>query len=843
MSVLTALRERRAPSPPLTGGNPYPGPRPFEDDAQYVFSGRDDEARTLFSLIVAHRVVVLYSPSGAGKTSLLNARLLGMLRDQGFEVFPITRLGASPHLQGIAHEARNIFTTIAVAQWDSRLCNSSVYGHESTTPGGNGTRVASATLGTSNLIDAKLSDFFEAHPHRVDEDGEPQPRVIVFDQFEELFTCFPHRWRDRAAFLDELTGALERDPMLRVVFAMRDDMITLLEAQSDHLPRFGVTRMRLERLNIDQARDAIIEPARANGRHYTDDAVEWLLQELRTARVEVFPGTFENVEGEYVEPVQLQIVCRGLWQKLGSEAKEITREHTETLGDVSEALRAYYDRAVSEVARETKVREARIREWFESKLITRARTRGTAFREATTTAKMSNEVIDALDDHHIIRAEARAGGRWYELTHDRFIGPILDGNREWRRARMERRSRLISGSVYLLMTLIAGLSVVASYRNRARETPDANVNVAAYLAAQAESTSATDLTHSLEQAIAAATVSADSATIGVLHRIVAKYPLALALRGHTAPLRSATYNRDGNLILTTSEDSTARVWNATTGECIRVLRGHRGWVLSGTFSPDGRYIVTAGRDSVALVWDASTGEILARLPQLREYTRSVRFVGDKPWLITTGDDPFVHIWAARSWTRPAQDIRIRRGPIRDASMSAVSVFGTVGDDGWLRLWKPGDWKNADAVHADSVGVLYRVAFSSDTTLVAVGHDAGVRIWTTRDLKVAYNLDHRAPVYAVAFSRDSRTLVTGARDGKIRLWSLADLTMPAAIITAHTGQVWEVSMSPRGEQFVSAGGDNVGRVWNLGRQDPPPSLTPPELIETARKRVWASPEHP
>lgn len=56
--------------------NPYVGPRPFGERDQNNFFGRDDEARQLTGLIIAHRAVLLYAQSGAGKTSLLHAKVI-----------------------------------------------------------------------------------------------------------------------------------------------------------------------------------------------------------------------------------------------------------------------------------------------------------------------------------------------------------------------------------------------------------------------------------------------------------------------------------------------------------------------------------------------------------------------------------------------------------------------------------------------------------------------------------------------------------------------------------------------------------------------------------------------
>ena len=61
---------------------PYVGPRPFRKEEQAIFFGRDGEIRELSSLVVAHRTLLLYARSGAGKTSLINAGLVPRLVNQ-----------------------------------------------------------------------------------------------------------------------------------------------------------------------------------------------------------------------------------------------------------------------------------------------------------------------------------------------------------------------------------------------------------------------------------------------------------------------------------------------------------------------------------------------------------------------------------------------------------------------------------------------------------------------------------------------------------------------------------------------------------------------------------------
>lgn len=75
-------------------GNPYVGPRPYERGDRHNFIGRAREARELRALIVAEREVLFYAQSGAGKTSLLNARVIPALQEKGFHVLPVARVGS-----------------------------------------------------------------------------------------------------------------------------------------------------------------------------------------------------------------------------------------------------------------------------------------------------------------------------------------------------------------------------------------------------------------------------------------------------------------------------------------------------------------------------------------------------------------------------------------------------------------------------------------------------------------------------------------------------------------------------------------------------------------------------
>src|SRR5882724_7152022 len=76
----------------MTRHNPYIGPKAFQLKDRDLFRGRDQEVQKLLNLLIAERIVLLHSPSGAGKTSLINAALRPELEKEGFEVLPVMRV-------------------------------------------------------------------------------------------------------------------------------------------------------------------------------------------------------------------------------------------------------------------------------------------------------------------------------------------------------------------------------------------------------------------------------------------------------------------------------------------------------------------------------------------------------------------------------------------------------------------------------------------------------------------------------------------------------------------------------------------------------------------------------
>ncbi|HET6975471.1 MAG TPA: PQQ-binding-like beta-propeller repeat protein [Pyrinomonadaceae bacterium] len=395
---------------------PYIGPVPFERKDQALFFGRGHEVEELFSLLTAHPTVLLYSQSGAGKTSLLNAGLIPELEKAKFQVIGPARVrGELP------------------AGLDYTQTNPYVYN-------------ALKSLSADKIKPSHLEhSTIKSYVHQLlptNSDGELiSPTVLIFDQFEELFTLNPELWAHRAGLFNQIAEVLN-DSNLRVLFAMREDYIAEMDPFESLLPEKLRTRFRLERLREASALAAIKGPLTVDsgkGREFAPNVAEQLVQNLLELPAKN-DAQGASLKGEFIEPVQLQVVCHAIWEKLGPTDKKITDDHLKQFGDVNKALTIFYEdslkRAVAEANKqkrkgETELKEGTLRAWFDRVLITETGKRSMVLRGTSKTNGIPNAAIDELEARHIIRAELRDGERWYELSHDRFLQPIKESYKNW----------------------------------------------------------------------------------------------------------------------------------------------------------------------------------------------------------------------------------------------------------------------------------------------------------------------------------------------------------------------------------------------------------------------------
>jgi hypothetical protein len=381
--------------------NPFVGPRPLER-GQPIF-GRDKEIDDLYYLLSAERIVLFHSPSGAGKSSLLQAGLLPRLQQQ-FDVWVPVRVSlAADNVTGV-----------------NRYARSCILGFESEVPKERQRRA-------DEIERMTLAEYVATRPRRK---SAPKNIVLIFDQFEEVLTTDPTSVEPKQEFFNQL-GQLLKDPHIWAIFALREDYLAPFDPYASLVPTNLKNRFRLDLMGRDAAREVIEKTAELAGRRFTPGALTRLVGDLAMIQVQQPDGEFSSQQGPYIEPLHLQVACLNLWQRMEPDRTEIQESDIAEFGDVSVALADYYSSEVRKIADGQVTAERAIREWFGEKLIRRGRVRGSVLREHGSSGHLMNELIEELIKTHLVRPEQRGGATWYELAHDRLIEPVLHDNEIW----------------------------------------------------------------------------------------------------------------------------------------------------------------------------------------------------------------------------------------------------------------------------------------------------------------------------------------------------------------------------------------------------------------------------
>lgn len=430
----------------------YPGPPPFEDTHvdRVLFFGRDREKESLLYMILAEKLTLLFSKSGFGKTSLLNAGLMKELRQRDYLPFRINF--TDPHVDPLQAVYLKIADVVKEYQVDHK-------------PGETGT----------------LWQYFKAAEFWSAKNILLTP-VLIFDQFEEFFAF--HQYETRKTFTEQLADLVrgripkslldslkpdklfpysEKPPVVKVIISISEDALGKLEKMSQEIPDILKNRFRLLPLSQDQARQAITKPAQVLNEDihsapfsYASDAVDAMLDFLTKKK----EGE-ETILADEVEPLQLQLLCQHIENKVQKMPKakdtEVVVQKRDLGGEkgMQEVLEDFYDDQINQLG--SFWVKTRVRRLFEDRLISDTNRRLSLEEEQIERkAKVPKNVLSKLLDNRLLRAEPRVGSVYYELSHDALIEPIRKAHQ-----RLKRKYRIVGVLILALLLLLVVVPYVA----------------------------------------------------------------------------------------------------------------------------------------------------------------------------------------------------------------------------------------------------------------------------------------------------------------------------------------------------------------------------------------------
>lgn len=113
---------------------------------------------------------------------------------------------------------------------------------------------------------------------------------------------------------------------------------------------------------------------------------------------------------------------------------------------------------------------------------------------------------------------------------------------------------------------------------------------------------------------------------------------------HDGIILSMHFNPDGRLLVTASQDQTAKIWQVATGKQLTPNLSHDWQVYCADFSEDSQYIATGSWDNTAKLWDRETGLPLSDPLHHLGWVTALDFHAKDPWLATASMDGMVRLW-------------------------------------------------------------------------------------------------------------------------------------------------------------------------------------------------------
>jgi WD40 repeat protein len=248
---------------------------------------------------------------------------------------------------------------------------------------------------------------------------------------------------------------------------------------------------------------------------------------------------------------------------------------------------------------------------------------------------------------------------------------------------------------------------------------------------------------------------------------------------HDVAVKSVAFSPDGRYVLSSSDDHTARVWDANTGKEISRVT-HEAGVTVVAFSPNGKYVLSGGCDKLesdtcvqgsAQVWAAMTGKEIARMTH--DYIVSaIAFSPDGKYVVSSGD------MTARVWE----------------VLTGKEVARRTCNDG---------------------GVL-AVAFSPDNKYVISTCNYTVSVWEANTGREIAHMEHLWDVFrTVAFSPDGKYVLAGNVDHGLSIWEIA--TGQEIGHFSYSNATNFVTFGPEGK-YLALSENNTTFIWTWRPQD-------------------------
>lgn len=286
------------------------------------------------------------------------------------------------------------------------------------------------------------------------------------------------------------------------------------------------------------------------------------------------------------------------------------------------------------------------------------------------------------------------------------------------------------------------------------------------------------------------------------------------LKHHTDAVNAVAFSSDSHYALTGSSDTTLKLWDVQTGQCLRTLQEHDDRINAVAFNPNNSQVFSGSSDATVKLWDIQTGQCLRTLSGHFDSVNAVASSPDGLFLLSGSNDTMLKLWDITTG-RCLRTLKGHSDRINTVQFSPDGSSAATGSsDMTLKQWDiaTGRCLQTFQGHTESVN---SIAFSPDGRYLLSGSsDATLKLWEVATGECLRTLKgHFAAVQSVAFNLNGRHALSSSSDSTIKLW---DSVTGECLQTleGHLTTVQSAVFSAESSYVLSGSADRTSHLWVL-----------------------------
>jgi WD40 repeat protein len=244
------------------------------------------------------------------------------------------------------------------------------------------------------------------------------------------------------------------------------------------------------------------------------------------------------------------------------------------------------------------------------------------------------------------------------------------------------------------------------------------------------------------------------------------------------------------------------------------LTGHKAAIFALSAGESPRYFLSAAGDGWVVRWDLDDPETGRLLAQVENQAFALGYLPGSHRAVVGNMNGGLH-WVNLAQPEQTKNIAHHKKGVFDILPLGDQVL-TVGGDGLLTRWDAAAARSLESYQLSNQS-LRCLAYSPSRHEIAVGaSDNGIYLLDADSLELKQRLPHAHDnsVFALCYTADGQTLLSGGRDAMLKAWALAgDAPRLLNEQAAHWYTINSIVLHPEGQLFATASRDRTIKIWD------------------------------